>query len=830
MSINWTLTVMIEGLVFDADDSVRPSALSFVPERTEAAPEGRVTGRWHPCLTYRAQGEKIVLSGQSWSPLKGSVAVQTMEISINAAYAGELMSVRDYFLARPQPVAIIAFGETITPTTVSFDVTMLDGSTADATISAGAVLYIGREVFRVASCTGDTVTVEAAIPQSFIYPGGGADNDLGRSTDGVELGLGHIGSRIVTHTGRTSGNQPPTFDDDRVYLQNPVLRGRRAWLHRSAIVGGELIEQCLGQYVIGGEDTITKSADGTAIRVPFQSLAGSFSSYQFNTRCVQFQYEFARFPGSSQVLARGGIAPTSNPADSVWKRVGVFVDLMQEGDRVAAVVGEIQLLQGLTFGGDAVEVYELTGRLDDYLEATDGRRLKRFNEVFTSYPYDIVTADGGSQFTITGTSHPLYSTERPDPNDPTATDPGILRHPLHMWLAHARGLSSNLPTHWTLPIGRDGVDVAGVLALARGAFGHITEWPGVVKGGDGKAFNGLDWMDEAYLVPLGCGRATDQFGRLTVRSLLSPSDTLVTIGDANVGPTRPYSLPMGVTADMVEAVTGRGLSDAPIITLTSLDSYSPSIVDQRIIAIEINADGALAAIDQADPVLALERPGIQHVRAVVNSIGAMLSKSMGQYQLDVNLSSLNTMDPAFVQPLIPGTFFRLAIRAMDNPETGALEDGLALNGLVMEHKWSTDFTTQAIRVMIYPYAQRRIGYALLVTGVTPTGGSGYDLTFDADQSILPDGGASLYTSPTGATFATDLSTLAHAVSTYSAAKALLCDQYMAAKATVDITGTGAVVSASVPVVGDWVVLADLGDGNTGAEGVFAYFGRDRYGV
>lgn len=822
---NWTPVVMVEGLSLELDDSVRPSGLAYMNEPTQTAPEGRVTGPWRAALLSVELGEL------SWSPIEGNATTQELTFTLNidapdATNSRQGSLLRSYFLGDADPVGLLAFGEVVSPTTTSFDVTMLDGSDAADTFGPGTLLYLSAEAWRVASSTVDTITVENTVPQSFIYPDGGTNNDLTKSSSAVEGNLGHIGTRLSTHTARAASTSAPPYEDDRVFASNPRLKGRRVWLFRCAIVGGELLEQCIGQYIIASDDSIQLNDACTELTVTCVSIVGAFDEYQFNTRNVQYRYSFLTINGGSRVSAAGGISEASNFEDSVWGNYPVSV--VQAGETVATLFGGTDLLPDLRFGGKSPDVTNLSSNADfDTLPDPSKRDL--YNEVLASNPFDILRSADGFTLTPSPVFHPYYSTDRPDPDDPSSTSPGILRNPLHLWLAHMGCLSSNLPSHWILPFAADTVNVESVLAKARGVTGSINEWPGVVAGGDGEPIDAMKWADQTFLVPVGAARVQDQYGRIDIAFVYAPPVSSTLIRDTNTGYGRSTRRPVKLAADSFIAVIGTGVGDRPIIEVQSGEVYLPDRGTVQSTNVTIEAQGALSPDDPTTDLGTLVgRPAPAFIRAYLTSIGQWLRKGMAKIELSVGLADLNLMDPANVQPLMPGSLVDISLTGLIDIVTGAKQSADGYQGLVFSHQWTQDFTTQLISVGLYRNRLVRYGFSLLITNVVDNSDGTYTLTFDADESILPDGAGVDYLSPIGA-FATDLATAENAQTDYNADDVVVVDQYFAAK-FVGTLASNILTAGTLPVAGDWVVLADLGGGNNEAEAVFAYFGRDKYGV
>ena len=822
---NWTPVVMVEGLSLDRTTTdIRPTGLAFLPDPLQSAPEGRVTGAWRPALLSIPE-----LTDLTWSPIEGNSATQSLTFILSLDEPDDVDDrqgtlIRSYFLGDPDPVAILAFGEVVTPTTTSFDVTMLDGTDADATFGEGSVMYLGSEVFRVTSASTDTVTIVNALPSSYIYPDGGSDSDLTRSVDGVSLALGHLGSRVSTHTGRASASAAPPYEDDRVYTANQRLRGRRVWLFRCAVVGGELIEQLLGQFVIAGNESITMNEDATELTVTCSSIVGAFDGYQFNTRSVQWRRSFYTINDGTLVNVNGDRESTFSFENSIWKNYAITV--LQAGQVVAALVGDRYLAQDIRMGGDTPDVAELN--TEGGLDAPSIPKTT-FNEALSTNPFDVVRLDTDT-LTPDPTLHPYYSVDKPDPDDPASTSPGILRHPLHMWLAHLGCLSSNLPLHWKLPFALDSVNVTNVLALARGQAGSIREWPGIVAGGDGQPLPAMKWLDESFLKPLGMGRVQDQYGRMDVAPVYAPRLSTASLTGSNTLQGRKVYRPVKLAADALTARLGMGVGSASLRDLSSLDVYLPDAGSVQSESVEIIAQGVLSADEPTTDLATLDgRPGVAFVRAYLSSIGQWFRRGMAKVELVVALPELNVMDPENVQPLVPGSLVDVDLIGLIDITTGAKQQVGGYQGIVIRHLWENQCTEQSVTIGLYRNRLVRYGFSLLITVVVDNMDGTYTLTFDDTESIAPDGTPGPnYVSPAGE-FATDLATAVDTQTTYSADNVSVVDQYFAQR-FVGTMANNVLTAGTAPIVGDWIVLADLGDGNDTAESTFAYFGRDKYGV
>jgi putative intracellular protease/amidase len=826
--MNWSPVIMVEGLTLTRDTQVRSTGLA-ITSQPNASRLNQLSGEWYPALVVGS----VQLGQSSWSPVEGSPTAQTLTFSLQSEIADgwDRKALRAFFCGDPDESAIVEYGEVIGATTTSFDVRLLTGADADTVLDEGSVIYIGAEAFRVASCTGNTVTIVDEIPASFVFPGGTSANDLDRSTGGVVGRLGHFGTRIATHTAPVAANAAPPYGDNRVFLTNPRLKGRRVWLFRAAVSNGALVEQLIGQFVIDSDEKVELSDDGTTISVSCVSVAGALDSWQFNVRSVQYQYEFVQFSGFDGIVAVGGRSALTSQSDSIWGNFALSV--VQNGETIAVVAGGTNLITSLSFGGKLPDVTQVASAAE-FAETANPSRRTSYNEALATYPFDVVRDGTGLDITPDQTTHPFYSTDRPDPDDPTSVLPGVLRHPLHMWLAHLSCLSSNLPLHWRIPLAADTVDVAGVLAFARGTLAAVTAWPGVVAGGDGEPLDAMAWLDEAYLLSLGLGRATDQYGRLTVRSIYAPALSTASLTQSNTQRGRPFSRPTRLAADTIVARMGAGVGKAPLYEVSSAEVYLPDEGTVQTTSIEIEAAGPIAADDPTTDLLTLAaRPGAAIVRAYVTSLGAFVRKGVPMTALVVGDSTLNQLDTDNVQPMTPGSLVTVNLIGLLDIVTGWKTPQNTYNALVMRHQWDRQFTEQMVDLALYRNRQVRFGYALLITDVVNNGDGTFDLQFDDDETILPDSGSLIdYVAPDGKVYPNDAETAENTITTYSAPNAQLVDQYYAVKGTGALsisTGTGVWTSTTAPVAGDWLTLAQLGS-NATAETVFAYFGRDTFGI
>ena len=860
---SWIWLVEIEGLGRDGltsnvQQSIVPMALTSEPWPGDSAfaggsASGRVCDEWQAIL----QPGSVTLSGMSFSPFAAKPGAQTL--SFDLSLPPERPEVERFFLSQPEPVARLTTAITPTATTITMD---------DTTgITAGDVLYIGAECFRVRTvdsstqvslCTG-IVGGNSTVGPTLIWPEAVAANNGTRGSDGAVGVIGAIGSRIAQHD-IPAADDPPPWPDDRVYLANTRVKGRRVYLRRVSwglnADGDEgYREQLFGQYVI---TSVNVNADGTTVSVSANSLVASFDKAELGARGVADRILVVQSstgnPVTQGAWAYAFIDRDQSPDAEdrrIWRdtavayssgsEAGFFVGL----DSVNAFNSKVGVATTRTFGvkffsGDQQATTDLVAQFN---AGSVGVSVK---EVLLSDPFDQNFDTTGNELLFgPGGIFPYYSTDKPG-------GAGRLTHPLHMLLAHLAQLNSNLPNHWQLRLDTSAVATDTILQLAEQIA--VNEWPGVCVTGPVKA---MEWLAKTFLQPLACGWVTDEFGRLSVAALtmsrLSPW-SVPNLGSLSVfnGINAESLAPGRQIQRIVEAESGvtimnigQGLGKEPRIAIQSADAYRVPDGDPQVATFTLEAMGALSPDNPVDNGAALQFNSIMYLRSIASTIGTYLRDGVIQYTLHIP-SSYPTEDEAFAPfgvgvlgPAMPSRYAlpgSLVLLAANIPGLRKLS-GIRL-AVVLGHQWQDNCATQQIRVADLG-EQVRIAAAGRVVSASVVSGQ-LEIVLEPDFEVLPVP----YNAPPFGDITEDGQTLSAFVSTAGDFEFVrFFDDTLAERnpgsgnaeqfisydtATNTLTTTAA--GSYTPVAGDFVLMANLGESDTAVEDYFAFMGRDRFAL
>ena len=852
---SWIWLVEIEGLARDGltsnvQPSITPMALTSEPWPGDSAFAGGLGGRvcdeWQTLL----QPGSVTLSAMSFSPFAAAPGAQTLSFALSLP--PERPEVERFFLSQPEPVARLTAAVTPTATTITMD---------DTTgITAGDVLYIGAECFRVRTvdsltqvslCTG-IVGGNSTVGPTLIWPEAGAANNGTRGGDGAVGVVGAIGSRIAQHD-IPAVDEPPPWPDDRVYLANTRVKGRRVYLRRVSwglnATGDEgYREQLFGQFVI---TSVNVNADGTTISINANSLVASFDKAELGARAVADRLLVVTQSAPSSLAQYAYIDRDSSPdAESrrIWRstavayssgsEAGFFVGLSTNPSGRTIGVPTSRTLGVKFFSGDQLA----TGSLFDQFNAgTAGVAVK---EVLMSDPFEVNYDTTGNEADFgVGTVLPYYSNDKPG-------GAGVLKHPLHMLLAHLAQLDSNLPNHWQIRLDTSAVAVDAILQLAEQIA--VNEWPGVCVTGPVKA---MEWLAKTFLQPLACGWIVDEFGRLSVGSVtmsrLSPwsvpdiaslADSL-RIGVEALAPGRQVQRIVEAESGVTVMNIGQGLGKEPRIVIQSVDAYRVPDGDPQVKTFEINAMGAMSPDNPVDNNLALMSNTIMFMRSIASTVGIYLRDGVIQYTLAIP-GSYPTEDEAFapfgVDVLGPAMPSRYALPGSLVLLSAIIPGLRKLPGerlaVVLGHQWQDDCATQQIRVADLGAAVRIAAAGRVVSASVVSGQ--LEIVLEPDFEVLPVP----YNAPPFGSITEDGQTLvAFAVTSGDSEFVRFFDDtlaernpgpgnaeqvasYNAATNTLTTSNSG----GYTPVAGDFVLMANLGESDTAVEDYFAFMGRNLY--
>lgn len=853
---SWIWLVEIEGLARDGltsnvQQSIVPMALTSEPWPGDSAFAGGLGGRvcdeWQTLL----QPGSVTLSAMSFSPFAAAPGAQTL--SFELSLPPERPEVERFFLSQPSPVARLTAAVTPTATTITMD---------DTTgITAGDVLYIGAECFRVRTvdsstqvslCTGIVGGNSPGGP-TLIWPEAGAANNGTRGGDGAVGVVGAIGSRIAQHD-IPAVDQPPPWPDDRVYLANTRVKGRRVYLRRVSwglnATGDEgYREQLFGQFVI---TAVNVNADGTTISVSASSLVASFTKAELGARAVADRLMVNTTNAGTLILATIDRDPSPDANERrIWRstavaysggsEAGFFVGLAGDGGGPTSLtkyaIPTSRTLGVKPFRSDTALTTDL---VEQFSAGTAGTAVK---EVLLSDPFEQNFDTTGNEATYgPGTIFPYYSNDKPG-------GAGRLKHPLHMLLAHLAQLHSNLPNHWQLRLDTSAVAVDAILQLAEQIA--VNEWPGVCVTGPVKA---MEWLAKTFLQPLACGWVTDEFGRLSVGSVtmsrLSPWSVpdvanlaaSLRIDAEALAPGRQVQRIVEAESGVTVMNIGQGLGKEPRIVIQSVDAYRVADGDPQVKTFEIAAMGAMSPDDPADNNLALMSNTIMLLRALASTVGLYLRDGVIQYTLHIP-SSYPAEDEAFAP-------FGVGVLGPAMPSRYALPGALVLLSaiipglrklpgerlaVVLGHQWQDDCATQQIRVADIGAAVRIAAAGRVVSASVVSGQ--LEIVLDPDFEVLPVP----YNAPPFGNVTEDGQTLAAfapfgefefvrffddtlAERNPGPGNAEQVASYNAATNTLTTSNVG----GYTPVAGDFVLLANLGESDTPVEDYFAFMGRNLY--
>lgn len=861
---SWIWLIEIEGLGRDnltANNqfSITPMALTTQSWPTNSGYAGgfatsRICDEWQAVI----QPESVTLSAMSYSPFAQKPGAQTLSFDI--ALPNALPEIERYFLSNPLPVANITTIISPTDTTILMDDT--------SAISAGDIIYIGAECFRVGVVNSSTlITVNQSIiggssanGPDITWPYGISANVGTRAGNGAVGVIGAFGSRLATHE-VPQPNELPPFPDTRVYLANPRVKGRRVYLRRvSWGVNGSGVEgyreQLFGQYLIRD---VTVNANGTTVTVSASSLVSSYEKAELGARGISDRLQVYTGPaGGTAALIDLDNTP-GNQDRRIWKantvcysngsEAGMFVGTefvgiaILNGETIFRSLRTTRTLGLKLFSAIQLELDEVNPEMARFISREAGQKVK---EVLISDPLEIILDTSGNEvlYPSNPSEHPYYSTDKPG-------GAGILQHPLHLMLAHLGQLSSNLPYHWQLRLDTQAVAKAAILQYAEQLV--INEWPGVCVTGPVKA---MEWLAKTFLQPLACGFVTDEFGRLSVAPItmlrLSPwavpkvfDGTTATnsIDDSVLAPGRQVQRIVEVEAGVTQSITGQGLGKEPRITIQSADAYKVADGDPENTTFVIDAMGAFSPDNETQNSVLIDIVPVMFMRSITSTIGTYLRAGAIQYTFRIPSGFpdeeqeyqpfSDTLAPAMPSRYaLPGTYVAIAanvsgLRKLSGPRLAA----------VLEHKWEDNCATQQIRVLDLGQFLK-IAPAGRVVSATDNLDGTMDIVLEPDFEVIPVP----YNAPPFGTITEDGETLSAFVATGSETEYVrFYDETLAERNpgggqyeevfsynTATDTLTTGYLNGYLPVAGDFVLLADLGEHNV--QDYYAFMGRDKFNL
>jgi len=861
---SWIWLIEIEGLGRDGIATNNQFGITPMALTTETWPgnsafangfaTSRICDEWQSVI----QPDSVRLSAMSYSPFAQKPGAQTLTFDI--ALPDARPEIERYFLSNPLPVANIT--SQIDPTDST--ITMTDTSA----LTAGDIIYIGAEVFRVRLVISPTVVLlnqaiiggSSANGPDISWPSGISLNVGTRAAVGAVGVIGAFGSRIAIHE-VPQPNELPPFPDTRVYLANPRVKGRRVYLRRVSWglnqSGQEgYREQLFGQYLIRD---VTINSDGTTLTVNASSLVASYEKAELGALGVNDRLQLYIGPSGGNVALIDFDYTPGSLDRRIWKEGTVcYSNGTEAGLFVASEFVFTAVVNGSSFYRalrttrslglkpfTPVELLSenLSEELARFISRETGQKVK---EVLISDPLQIILDTSGNEalYPLTAASHPYYSTDKPG-------GAGILQHPLHLMLAHLGQLSSNLPHHWQLRLDTQAVAKAAILQYAEQLV--VNEWPGVCVTGPVKA---MEWLAKTFLQPLGCGFVTDEYGRLSVAPITmlrsSPwgipkvfdgTSASNSIDVSVLAPGRQVQRIVEVEAGVTQSITGQGLGKEPRLTIQSIDAYKVADGDPENTTFVIDAMGTMSPDNEIQNISLLDIVPIMFMRSMTSAIGTYLRAGAIQYTFRIPSGfpdeeqlfqpNGNTLAPAMPSRYaLPGTYVTISasipgLRKLPGPRLGA----------VLEHLWQDNCATQQIRVLDLGNLIR-ICPAGRVVSATDNGDGTMDIVLEPDFEVLP---VPYNTSPFGdiTEDGETLSAFATTAGDYEYVRfydSTLADRNPGVGNaeqvySYDLSTNTLLVNYSagyLPVAGDFVLLAELGEGDV--DEFYAFMGRDRFNL
>ena len=422
---------------------------------------------------------------------------------------------------------------------------------------------------------------------------------------------------------------------------------------------------------------------------------------------------------------------------------------------------------------------------------------------------------------------------------------------MHLMLAHLGQLSSNLPYHWQLRLDTQAIAKAAILQYAEQLV--INAWPGVCVTGPVKA---MEWLAKTFLQPLACGFVTDEFGRLSVAPITmlraSPwgvpkifdgNSNTNSIDDSVLAIGRQVQRIVEVEAGVTQSITGQGLGKEPRITIQSADAYKVADGEPENTTFQIDAMGAFSPDDETQSAVLVDIVPVMFMRSITSTIGTYLRAGAIQYTFRIPSGfpdeeqlyqpNGNTLAPAMPSRYaLPGTYVTISanvsgLRKLPGPRLAA----------VLEHKWEDNCATQSLRVLDLGNLIR-IAPAGRVVSATDNLDGTMDIVLEPDFEVIP---VPYETSPFGSITedGETLSAFATTAGDYEFVRfysETLADRNPGAGNSEQVTGydiatntlTTLYGAGYLPVVGDFVLLAELGENDV--DEFYAFMGRDSFNL
>jgi len=762
-------TNSIYPLAFASSLAMQPAGSPYVYRARVALETVTTTGNPHTV-------SRITTPSSSVSPVRGDPEQGTFSFELVLDDADEELCAW-FAPADVLPVAnaIADFG----PTDVVIQVA--PGQVAASGIVANSIIYWDREAFRVevVDAGADTIKVMDLIP-------GGS-----RTGDGAIGRLGQIGTYMEQHYGRTDGEQPP-YRDSRIFLRPPAIRDVPVQVLASLNGAAE------DTIAFGWIESVAFNADGGTVEVVARGPLAALSDQKVNSSVPAFNWQSGWFVdgrdfGGESFVVRVAV---DDPTSSALLTNGG--GLIRFGDSIYYVTG--------TAWYPNSSAWSFTFTYSNALGALS-----------TGYRISIAAGTVGSEVLAT---NPAYYT---DPTlspfyDPDAAE--IPTNPIHILRQFLGTKPSQLPVTWRAFIPAAAVNDDDLVRLAETVYSGW-DWRGVLVVCDGTSESFLEFLTRTFARPLGASFAADSAGRFTMRSLWDQADTSAPeIDGAYPLDGRGVGFDLEAMTDALRVTTAINAAGEPMATVFGAGAYrSRFTISRATNVVDMTADGLMPLPDFA---------GVQML--AIQAYGARLARLAAMFRLRPQIVTLRLLMTADVQP---GQFRRFAITGLRSPITGRLEVTPSSRiGLVVSVANDYRFAMATVDVLMFATRYKRIGPAARVA----SGGDDEDVNVDAFT----------YVAPTPYNYAPDSGgSVSEDAETFVVGDVVVCRdshlEVLTDPTVVSAVSAGVVTVTPgftdpgggptyVPVAGDVLTYADLGDCVEAQTAEFAFFGVDRLGI
>jgi hypothetical protein len=831
------------GTFSDNSQRIRPLAMSTGGPERQAASARTLCDTYVACLVPGS----IRFGSTGCNPLSGEFRSGTcgFQIVLDDARWPE---VGRFFLSPGAARSIAArTGSNVTPSTISLNLDAVAGATlALSGIAANGIIYSGREALRVQTVGLFTVTVYNLMPDTTDHD---LSADVTRSGNGVAGRIGHIGTRQERHNNRTVGELPPV-PDDRWFTSTPFVSGREVTVYVKTDSADDA-EFVVWRGFLSGSPRLMP--DGVTLAVEAVDMLQGLSARKLNERPLGIVAQWLTsydapaiaqkrywFMGSTPDLSQPQAEAQTlwgNPQASGASSFG-FPAVLQVG-KAALFVDQYNLTGGREIGyvyagGPYRAVFGSESLPDAPLTSAD-----RVFELLVSDPLDESSPVTRGQ-AIKPQDHPYWCDNLPDPSSPGSTTTGVLKHPLHMVLAHLGALACpNLPATWKIDLPVELIDSAGIIELARTTYSAIDAWPGVIGGQDGKAVKALGWLADQFLRPIGAAFALTGWAdadtgvvgaQITVRSaVLSPEAIGPELNVEHIVWGRGAVVETGISADSVRCTAGVGLDGNPNLILLGDEVYESGFFPWQSSAYEFPGGGLVHPDDTGESMANYQR--VRWVRRYIQTLATLF-----RYPLTVI-----TREVVWTRPVVAGELVEMdaavLFRSEDDGQLSGVTDdtkiALALSvGLSIE-----EALTQTVTFLVFPFTARRLGPAARVTtGSSTTVINCYDAVYvqqvNGDGEYAPGNGRSAVSKDVSTFQIGDIVVVrTQALAVATDPEEIVSIDAGSSPPTITLASGLTVIGGGGPYTpsdNDVVTLAQQADADSNSLQDYVYVGRDTY--